>query len=95
MQIGNDPNYPMMGPTDGAPTVEFHELWIKGEEDYATLQIVNPDILITRFKTSNLMGIERVQPYRVDPAEPDDRLHLGAERVDRPDRAAVLSGVDV
>ena len=65
VQIGNDPNYPMMGPTDGAPTVEMHELWIKGEEDYATVQIISPDILVTRFKTSNLMGIERVQPYRI------------------------------
>lgn len=65
VQLGNDPNYPMMGPTDGAPTVEFHELWIKGAEDYVTIQMVNPDILVTRFKTSNLLGIERTQPYRL------------------------------
>ncbi len=65
VQLGNDPNYPTISPTDGAPTVKFQELWVKGEEDYQTIQIVEPDILVTRFKMSNLMGIERVQPYRL------------------------------
>ena len=65
VQLGNDPNYGIMGPTDGAPTVKFHELWIKGEDDYKTLQIVEPDILVTKFRTSNLLGIEHIQPYRL------------------------------
>ncbi len=55
-----------MGPTDGAPTVQMHELWIKGEDDYAVIQMVHPDILLSRFKLSNLL-IEnsRLQPYRL------------------------------
>jgi hypothetical protein len=65
VQLGNDPNYPTISPTDGAPTVKFHELWVKGEDDYQTIQIVEPDILVTRFKLSNLLGIEHVQPYRL------------------------------
>jgi hypothetical protein len=65
VQLGNDPNYPTISPTDGAPTVQFNELWVKGEDDYKTIQMVEPDILITRFKLSNLIGIERVQPYRL------------------------------
>jgi hypothetical protein len=65
VQIGNDPNYPTISPTDGAPTVKFHELWIKDEDDYSTLQIVEPDILVTRFKRSNLLGVEHAQPYRL------------------------------
>ena len=65
VQLANDPNYPTIAPTDGAPTVEFHELWVKQDDDYATIQMVQPDILITRFKLSNLIGIEHVQPYRL------------------------------
>src|ERR1700743_1638225 len=64
-QLGNDPNYPTITPTDGAPTVKFHELWVKGEDDYKVIQMVDPDILITRFKLSNLLGIEQTQPYRL------------------------------
>jgi hypothetical protein len=65
VQLGNDPNYPTITPTDGAPTVKFHELWIKGEDDYKTIQIVEPDILITRFKLSNLLGIDNIHPYKL------------------------------
>lgn len=65
VQLGNDPNYPTISPVDGAPTVKFHELWVKDEDDYATIQIVDPDILVTRFKLSNLIGIEHTQPYRL------------------------------
>jgi len=66
VQLGNDPNYGVMGPTDGAPTVQMHELWIKGEDDYAVIQMVHPDTLLSRFKLSNLL-IEnsRLQPYRL------------------------------
>jgi hypothetical protein len=65
VQLGNDPNYPTITPTDGAPTVKFHELWVKGEDDYKVIQIVEPDLLVTRFKLSNLLGIEQTQPYRI------------------------------
>jgi hypothetical protein len=65
VQLGNDPNYPTITPTDGAPTVKFHELWVKGEDDYKVIQIVEPDLLVTRFKLSNLIGIEQTQPYRI------------------------------
>ena len=65
VQLGNDPSYPTISPTDGAPTVKFHELWVKGEDDYQTIQMVEPDILITRFKLSNLLGVEHMQPYRL------------------------------
>jgi hypothetical protein len=66
VQIGNDPNYGVMGPTDGAPTVEMNELWIKSEDDYAVIQMIHPGILLSRFKLSNLL-IEgsRLQPYRL------------------------------
>jgi hypothetical protein len=65
VQLGNDPNYPAISPTDGAPTVKFHELWVKGESDYQTIQMVDPGVLITRFKLSNLMGIPQIHPYKL------------------------------
>lgn len=84
VQIGNDPNYSIMGPTVGAPTVKFHELWIKGEEDYQTIQMVEPDVLITRFKLSNLLikGSRR-QPYRLIQPNPVSNWFWGrSELVD-------------
>lgn len=65
VQIGNDPNFGVMGPTIGAPTVKFHELWVKDKDDYVTIQMIHPDILINRFKLSNLLGVEHQQPYRL------------------------------
>ncbi len=66
VQLNNDPNYSVMGPTIAAPTVFMHELWVKGESDYITIQIIEPDILIApRFKRSNLLGVAQQQPYRI------------------------------
>jgi len=65
VQLGNDPNYPAISPVDGAPTVKFHELWVKDKDDYATIQVVEPDILVTRFKLSNLLNVKQAQPYRL------------------------------
>ena len=66
VQLNNDPNYAIMGPTVGAPVVKMHELWIKGEEDYVTLQVIDPDILLSRFRLSNLLIKDsRLQPYRL------------------------------
>lgn len=67
VQIGNDPNYAIMGPTVGSPTVKLNELWVKGEDDYQTIQMIEPDVMITgKFKLSNLLikGSRR-QPYRL------------------------------
>ena len=70
VQLNNDPNYAIMGPTVGAPVVKLHELWIKGEEDYVTIQMIEPDILVSRFKLSNLLiPGSRMQPYR--PIQPN------------------------
>ena len=64
VNIHADPNYAVMGPQIGVETVEFHELWVKGADDYVTIQIVEPDVLIAPlFKKSNLLGVKRQQPY--------------------------------
>lgn len=77
VQIANDPNYSIMGPVVAADQVEFHELWVKDEEDYTTIQFIPPDILIaphtmkvkddtivTRKQNLLIQG-SRMQPYRL------------------------------
>jgi hypothetical protein len=64
VNINSDPNYSMMGPMIAVDTVQFHELWVKGQDDYVTVQLIEPDILIAPlFKKSNLLGVKRQQPY--------------------------------
>lgn len=46
VQIANDPNYAIMGPTVAPDMVQLHELWVKDEDDYTTIQVIDPDILI-------------------------------------------------
>lgn len=65
VQFNQNPNYAMMGAIVSAPTVKFHEIWVKGEDDYKTLQIIADNILVTKFKTSNLLGVSREQPFRI------------------------------
>ncbi len=92
VQIGNDPNYAIMGPTLGAPTVKFHELWVKGEDGYVTIQMVEPDILITRFKLSNLLGIKDTHPYRLIQTNPVSNWFWGrSELVDLIEPQALLA----
>lgn len=77
VQLNNDPNYAVMGPTVMAPTVKAHELWVQGETDYTTVIMIEPDIIIAPlYKHENLLipgskdkdgNIEgsMVQPYRL------------------------------
>jgi hypothetical protein len=77
VQIANDPNYAIMGPVVAPDMVEMHELWIKDEEDYTTIQFIEPDILISphRARVGNdyivtkkqnlLIQGSRMQPYRL------------------------------
>jgi hypothetical protein len=70
VQLNNDPNYATMGPQVGVDMVRFHELWVWGEQDYTTVQIIEPDILVApRYKRSNLLisgdTHSGLQPYRV------------------------------
>lgn len=66
VQLNNDPNYGVMGPVIAADTVQMYELWVKGEKDYVTIQVIEPDILVAPvYKRSNLLGIPNQQPYRL------------------------------
>ncbi len=66
VQLNNYPNYAIMGPVVAPEVVQMHELWVKDANDYVTIQLIEPDILIApRHKKSNLLGLDRVQPYRL------------------------------
>ena len=47
VQIANDPNYQIMGPVVSPNMVTCHELWVKDEDDYTTIQFIEPDIVVT------------------------------------------------
>lgn len=54
--LGSDPNAAMIGPEVSAPMVKMHELWVQDRDDYTTIQIIEPDILIAPlFKKCNLL----------------------------------------
>lgn len=67
VQLSNDPNFAMLGPQVAAELYPMHELWVRDDnrpgEDYTTIQIVEPDILVAPlFKHCNLF-VPESQPY--------------------------------
>ncbi len=93
VQLNNDPNYSVMGPVIGAPVVQMHELWVKGKNDYVTIQIIEPDILIApMLKKANLLGVERQHPYRlIQPNEVTNWFWGRSELVDLVEPQTLLS----
>lgn len=67
MQLNHDPSYSVMGPIIAPETVQMHELWVKDTEDYTTIQLIEPDILIAPlYKKANLLiNGSRLQPFRL------------------------------
>jgi hypothetical protein len=68
VQLNNDPNYAIMGPSIAADTVLAHELWVQDETgDYTTILMVEPDIIVAPlYKKDNLLiRGSGLQPYRL------------------------------
>jgi len=68
VQLFNSPDYSVIGPNVAAPMVMHHELWIQGADDWKTIQFIEPDILITRYKINNLLtgdAVSNLQPYSI------------------------------
>ena len=95
VQIANDPNFAIMGPIVAADMVRMHELWIKDENDYTTIQFIEPDILIAPHtmrsgndyvvtkKQNLLIHGSRMQPYRlIQPNETTNWFWGKSELVD-------------
>jgi hypothetical protein len=46
VNITNMANHVIFGPEVSAPLVKMHELWVWDDDDYTTIQLIEPDILI-------------------------------------------------
>jgi len=72
VNVSSGGSFQIMGPQIAAETCTMHELWIQGHDDYVTLQLIEPDILVSPpvmdgkvLKHSNLLGlISHQQPIR-------------------------------
>ena len=93
VQLNSDPNFQIMGPVVAPAVVEMHELWVKDENDYVTIQVIEPDILIAPLhKKSNLLGIDKAQPYRlIQPNEVTNWFWGRSELVDLIEPQALLA----
>ena len=93
VQIGNEPSFPTMGPVIAPEAVQMHELWVKGEEDYVTIQVIEPDILIAPlYKKANLLGVSGLQPYSlIQPNEVTNWIWGRPELVDQIEPQTLLS----
>jgi len=93
VQLNNDPNYAIMGPQVGAEVVNVHELWVQDDEDYTTIIMIEPDIVIAPFgKKMNLTGVDGLQPYTlIQPNEVANWFWGRSELVDLIEPQALLS----
>jgi len=93
VQVTSDANFGVMGPIIAPATVVMHELWVKDETDYTTIQLIEPDILIAPLhKKANLLGIEGAQPYRlIQPNEVTNWFWGRSELVDLIEPQSLLS----
>jgi hypothetical protein len=95
VQLNSDPNYALMGPTIAPDVTHMHELWVRNEDDWVTIQMIEPDIIVTPLHTrvdkadvvmkkSNLLAANsRLQPYRIiQPNESSDWIWGRSELVD-------------
>jgi hypothetical protein len=72
VNVSSGGSFQIMGPQVAAETVAMHELWVQGDDDYVTIQLIEPDILVSPslmdgklLKHSNLLGLLGKQmPYR-------------------------------
>ena len=93
VQLNNDPNYAIMGPTVGADVVNVHELWVQDDTDYTTIIMIEPDIVIAPYgKKMNLTGVDGLQPYTlIQPNEVANWFWGRSELVDLIEPQALLS----
>jgi hypothetical protein len=55
VDLANNANYSMLSPTIAVDRVLFHELWVRGEKDYCTLQLIEPDVVIAPFRKEGIV----------------------------------------
>jgi hypothetical protein len=100
VQLGNEPNFSMMGPQVSAPVVQVHEIWVQDGKDYTTILLIEPDIIVSpliigegAIQTSNLLiQNSGLQPYRaIQPNEVTNWFWGRSEMVDLIEPQSLLS----
>ncbi len=94
LQIGQDPNYSIMGPQVAAPTVRAHEIWVQDGKDYTTIQLIEPDIIIApQYNKANLLIKDSGKhPYDlIQPNQMTNWLWGRSELVDLAEPQSLLS----
>ena len=93
VQVTSDANYGVMGPIIAPGVVQMHELWVKDETDYVTIQVIEPDILISPLhKKDNLLGLQGRTPYNlIQPNEVTNWFWGRSELVDLIETQALLA----
>jgi hypothetical protein len=86
VQLSNDPNFATLGPTVGVQLYPLHEAWVRDDErndDWTTIQIIEPDILVApRLKRCNLYCADTLPYGRIQPNEVTDYFWGRSEIVD-------------
>lgn len=90
VQLNNAPNYSIMGPESSTDLVKMHELWVWNGSQRATIQIIEPDIILAPrswLKLSNLLisgeAGSDIHPYTlIQPNESTNYLWGRSELVD-------------
>lgn len=91
VQFGATSNPSGFPPQPNVPMVKLHELWVKGQDDYVTIQVIEDSILVApRFKPTNALipmavgeSGPRVHPYTlIQPNEVEKNFWGRSELVD-------------
>lgn len=87
VQLSNDPNFALLGPQVSAELFPMDELWVKdddrGGEDYTTIQMFSPDIMVAPLLKHCNLFVKDVQPYTlIQPNEVLDYAWGRSEIVD-------------
>jgi hypothetical protein len=101
VQITSDSAVLGVSPSYDAPRVLLHEMWIWDGSDYTMVQLIEPDILITRFKRDNgiLPGMgSGLHPYTlIQPNEAEGNIWGRSELADliEPQRFLTETATDI
>lgn len=74
--VSPNPDYGLQSPQVSIDRAEFYELWVQDGSDYTTIQIIEPDILITPYHVG---GVVMRKTNILIPTEKDSPLNSGLQ----------------
>lgn len=72
VNLGNNPDYGIMPAQIAIDRVVMHELWVQDEKDYTTIQMIEPDILVTPY---HMKGVVMKKSNLLIPGDTHSGLH--------------------